>query len=1271
MSDDTTPPTDDTDVPGAAPDGPGGEPPTTADLTGIPEDPIQPIQLQDEMENSFLEYAMSVIMSRALPDVRDGLKPVHRRIIWDMEQQGFRPDRPFVKCARVSGDTMARYHPHGDSAIYDALVRMAQPFSLRHPLIDFHGNYGSPDFGPAASRYCVIGDTRVRLADGSTIPIAELVDSAPDSERDLDVDVLDRDGKSVHASKGFNSGVHPTKRITTSSGFELRGSHNHLVLCLVPVAGVPMFQWLQLDEITPGTVVCLARNAWKQVVPTSREYELGILCGGWVSEGWISDERAGFNNTDQSFFAEVLHAYDSVVGGSRYVSERETRRDRKRIHELDIQDLSALRQSPLAELIGVRSAGKFVPEAVWRGGWGVKRAFLMACFEGDGGPRVAPTGFTIHYTTYSARLARELQELLAEFGVIATHKRYEKPSGAVEHRLIISGLRNVRAFAQRIGFMATKQAKLDELVTRAPVRPHRLSQDHVPFVADFVRSELPFDTRASGRKWLTTHNFDRVERWETERLRIIDRIKDDEILRTILPIMDSGYRFEEIADVVDDEPAEVYSIRVDSDDHSFLAGGFVNHNTECRLHPLAMQLLADIDEDTVDMIPNYDGSTEQPEVLPARFPNLLVNGSQGIAVGMATNIPPHNLGEVIDATMHLLDNPDATPDDLMHFVKGPDFPTGASILGRAGFMDAYRTGRGSVKMRATAEIAERTNGRMEIIVSELPYQASCSSIAARIQELVDGGDIEGISDVNDNSSGGETNLIIQLKRDANANVVLNKLFKLTQLQSSFSINMVALVDGVPRTLNLRDALVGYVAHQIEVITRRSEFRLRKARDREHILEGRIKALDVIDEIIALIRASDDANAAKQALMAEPYEFSERQAVDILDMQLRQLTRLSRIDLETELEDVRARITELEAILADDVLLRGVIKDELAAVRAEFARDRICKIMLDDGEMSIEDLVDDKELVVVMTEAQYVKAVPAATFKTQARGGRGVSGGKLKADDIVRHVIFTTAHAHLLFFSNRGRVYRLRAMEIPERERTAKGMPIVNLLPLQPGETIQAIIDTRDFAGERFLFCATKRGTVKKTAFDAYDSSRRDGIIAINLNDGDELVRVIETSGDDDIFMVTRKGHTIRFSENDVRAMGRAAAGVRGMKLRAGDEVVSVDVARDDTAILMVTSAGYGKRTQLDKFNRQGRGGQGVIGIRLTGKKGEVVAAFMVGLDDDIVAVSSGGVTIRMGVRNISSQGRDATGVRIMNLDDGQTVASVAPILSVEADLAAD
>jgi len=815
--------------------------PATAEV--VPDEPIipvQPVALQDEMERSFLDYAMSVIMLRALPDVRDGLKPVHRRIIWDMDEQGFRPDRPFVKSARVTGDTMAKYHPHGDPAIYDALVRMAQPFSLRHPLIDFHGNYGSPDFGPAASRY-----------------------------------------------------------------------------------------------------------------------------------------------------------------------------------------------------------------------------------------------------------------------------------------------------------------------------------------------------------------------------------------------------------------------------------------TECRLHPLAMQLLADIDENTVDMEPTYDGSREQPTVLPARFPNLLVNGSQGIAVGMATNIPPHNLGEVIDACVHVLFNPKATSDELMSFVKGPDFPTGGAILGRAGIMEAYRTGRGSIKMRATASIEEGKRGGMQIVVTELPYQTSCSAIAGRIQELVDGGEIDGIADVNDGSSGGKTNLTITLKRDANANVVLNNLYKLTQLQTSFGVNMVALVEGVPRQLNLADAITGYLNHQIEVLTRRTEFRLDKAKKRMHLLEGRIKALNVIDKIIKLVRGSEDANAAKTALMAKPYEFTEVQAIDILDMQLRQLTRLSRIDLEAEIADLTSRIKELESILADDKKLRGVIRDEMLAIKEEFATPRVCPITLDSGEMSLEDLVDDTELVVVMTEAQYVKSVAASNFKTQGRGGKGVAGAKLKADDIVKHVIFTTAHAYLLFFSNRGRVYRLRAHELPERERAAKGVPIVNLLPLQAGETIEAIIDTREFAAERYLFFATRDGVVKKTAFDEYNNGRRDGLIAINLRTGDELVRVIETSGSDDIFMVSRSGMTIRFSEDEVRPMGRATAGVRGMKLRKGDRVVSVDVARDEAAILMVTESGYGKRTQLDKFRRQSRGGIGVRGIKIAEKKGFVVSSFMAGIDDEIVAVTSGGSTIRTEVRAISSQGRDATGVKVMSVEPGQSVSSVALIISAD------
>jgi DNA gyrase subunit A len=579
-------------------------------------------------------------------------------------------------------------------------------------------------------------------------------------------------------------------------------------------------------------------------------------------------------------------------------------------------------------------------------------------------------------------------------------------------------------------------------------------------------------------------------------------------------------------------------------------------------------------------------------------------------------------------------------------------------------MDAYRTGRGSIKMRARAEIVEGKTSD-EIVVTELPYQASPRAILEKIADLVNARELEGIRDIRDLSSGDDTKLVIYLKRDATANVVLNNLYKHTPLQTSFGVNMVALVDGVPRTLNLVQALTAYVAHQVEVIRRRTEYRLRKARDRAHIVEGLIKALDLIDEIIAAIRASEDKAAARAALMGAPFEFSDVQAEHILDMPLSRLTRLGRAQLEEELAKLRETIADLEAILADQGVLRGVIKSEMTAIRDEFANPRRAEITFDAGDMSAEDLIDDEDLVITMTKAGYVKSVAASNFRTQGRGGRGLQGIRPKDEDLVTRIIHTSAHAYLLFFSNRGKVYRLRAFEIPVKERNARGTAIVNLLPLEADERIQALIDTREFPSDRYLFFATRSGQVKKTTFSEYDKSRREGFIAISLREGDELVSVITTGGADDIFMVSRAGMAIRFDETEVRPMGRDAAGVRGMALRVGDEVVSIDPARDETAILIVTEAGFGKRSQLHHFNRQGRGGVGVRGIRLTAARGRVVSAFMVALDDEILVTSSSGVFVRMAVREIASQGRDATGVRVMTLDAGDVVASVAPVLAVE------
>jgi DNA gyrase subunit A len=688
--------------------------------------------------------------------------------------------------------------------------------------------------------------------------------------------------------------------------------------------------------------------------------------------------------------------------------------------------------------------------------------------------------------------------------------------------------------------------------------------------------------------------------------------------------------------------------------------------TEARLAPLAMELLGEIDENTVDFADTYDGQHQEPVVLPARFPNLLVNGGGGIAVGMATNIPPHNLREVIDATIHLIDHPDATSDDLMQFVQGPDFPTGAYILGRQGILECYRTGRGSIRMRAVAEITEDARGGQRIVVTAVPYQTSVEVIGQKIAELVNERRVEGIRDVRNESAGDTTRLVVELKRDANAQVVLNQLYKHTPMQTTFAAHVLALVDGVPRLLGLAPALNVYVGHQVEVITRRSEFRLKKARDRAHIVEGLLKALDIIDRVIELIRNSESADTARQALMGEGFDFSEVQANHILDMQLRRLAALERQRLADEFEELQGRIAELEAILADPAKLRTVIKDELRAIRDKYGDERRTEITTDPGELADLDLIEDEELVVVLSHKGYVKTVSVDQFRTQGRGGKGVRGGNLRDEDYVEHLLTTTAHSYLLFFSNRGRVYRLRAHEIPMKDRTARGVALVNLIALQPDEHIQAIIDTRTYEDGAFLFFATRNGVVKKTRMSEYDSSLRTGLIAINLHAGDELVRVIQTSGDDDIMMVSRQGMAIRFSEADVRPMGRATAGVRGMRLKNSDDgVVSCDVARDDAVMLFVSSSGHGKRTPVSAFNRQGRGGQGVRGMRVTESRGRVVSAFGVVPGDEILVFSSAGNLVRTGTDDISIQGRGATGVRVARVDEGDSVVAVARVLETD------
>ena len=804
-----------------------------------PDEGVEDIEIQEEMEQSFLDYAMSVIVARALPDARDGLKPVHRRILWGMYDTNVRPDRSHVKCATVVGEVMGHYHPHGDSAIYEALVRMGQPFSLRHPLIDPHGNFGSPNDPPAAMRY-----------------------------------------------------------------------------------------------------------------------------------------------------------------------------------------------------------------------------------------------------------------------------------------------------------------------------------------------------------------------------------------------------------------------------------------TESRLSELAMAMLEGIDEETIDFLDNFDGSSQEPKVLPSRFPNLLVNGGQGIAVGMATNIPPHNLGEVADAAIHLINNPDSTVSDLMEYIKGPDFPTGGEILGHSGIHQAYKTGRGSIKVRAKAEIIEGSKND-QIVVTEIPYQTSVESIEEKTAALVDKGEVEGIRTIRNESAKGKTRLVFELKKDAPALVILNQLYKGTPLQNSFSVNMVALDDGVPKTMTLLDALSCWVNHQIEIVRRRTEFRLERAQHELHINSGLLKAIGIIDDIISTIRESEDRATARTSLIEEPFEFSETQANHILDMQLGRLTRLGRDQIEEKVQELTEIITELEAILADEKELRKLIIEELTEIKENHENERRTQLVTDPGDFLIEDLIDDEALVFTLSAGGYVITVSSDEFRSQGRGGRGVAGAALKDEDLITTILHTSAHAYLLFFTNLGKVYRLKAHQIPTMSRTARGTAIVNLLHLSPDEKVAAVIDTRDYETKRFLVFATKQGQIKKTKFTEYDKSRTKGLIAITLKEEDQLVRVLPTTGEDHICLISSNGKVMRFHEEEVRPMGRSAAGVRGIKLTEKDQVVAACLAEEGKSLLVVTGKGFGKRTEFNNFNPKHRAGQGVIGISLSSEKGKVVASRAVGEEDEVFMIASNGIIIRMKVNTISLQVRSATGVKLMSVENESEVTAIAPVIQDE------
>ena len=683
--------------------------------------------------------------------------------------------------------------------------------------------------------------------------------------------------------------------------------------------------------------------------------------------------------------------------------------------------------------------------------------------------------------------------------------------------------------------------------------------------------------------------------------------------------------------------------------------------TEARMSPFSLEMIRDIDKDTVDFMPNFDEEEKEPVVLPSRFPNLLVNGSNGIAVGMATSIPPHNLKEVIDAAVKMIDDEDCTIDDLIDIVKGPDFPTGAQILGKKGAREAYRTGQGKVTVRAVADIEETDRGRSQIIVTEIPFQVNKARLLEKIGELVKDKRIDGISAIRDESNRNGMRIVIELKKDANPKITLNRLYKHTQLQDNYSMIMIALVDGQPRLLNLYEILNEYLKHQKDVVTRRTRFDLSKAEARAHILEGLRIALDNIDEIIKIIRSS--YNDARERLM-ERFGLSEIQAQAILDMRLARLQGLEREKIDAEYEELCKKIAYYKELLADEKMLMGVVKDELLEIKKKYGDKRRTKITASVDDMDEEDLIEEKQVAITLTHLGYLKRIPADTYKTQKRGGKGITGLTTRENDFVTDLIMTSTHDNLMFFTNTGKAHKIKAYEIPEATRTAKGTPAINFLNLMQRERITTVIPFRDFRDDKYLMAVTKKGTIKKTAISDFDTNRKTGLIAINLKDGDELVEIKQTTGSDNVIIITKQGKCICFSENDVRPMGRIAGGVRAIKLEDDDEVVSMQLVQPGEELMVVTSKGYGKRTPVEDYKVQTRGGKGLLTYDKSkfNKTGMLVGALVVDDDDEVLLINSEGTIIRIKAAEVSKLGRATQGVRIMRADDDVNIISIAKVI---------
>lgn len=1326
---------------------------------------VVPVYIEEEVKNSYLNYAMSVIVGRALPDVRDGLKPVHRRALFAMKELGLEHTKPYKKCARIVGEILGKYHPHGDVAVYDTLVRMAQDFSLRYPLVDGQGNFG-----------CFTKDTKVRLTDGRCLDFGELIKEAREGKRNYTF-TFNPETKKIEIAKIRNPRL--TRRnteiikVVLDNGQEIKCTPDHPFMLrggtykkakeLKPQDSLmPLYTGIyddNEDSNLKGYEIIyqplpqrwefvhhladqwnLENKAYEksagrirhhkdfnklnnnpdnvQRIPWNQHWKLHKEIAAWrhkndaqyiknLAEGRrhfldnpdhlreiglrlsVRNQKNWQNPVYRQKMKEAIQRAWQRPEYRKRITEAASRNLKKLWQKKEFQELlSKLKSKELKKRWQDKSYRDFIAEIT-------RKTSLRIWSDPKHQEYISKLNKERwNNAEYRQKMSKQAQELWrdpkfrgnysTDHFVKMAQKLWENPLTRELHREKASRQWRDEQFRAKIinGIIEANRKRIKE----TPDLMQRLAQKAAVSLRNKWQNPLYKERVAKSRilgflnDLMAMNQIITPELYEEKKQRGLPHLKtalkyfsnfEDMMLQARQKLNHKVRRVEFL-----NYKEDVYDLTIEPWHNFALAAGIFVHNsidgdapaamryTEARLAAISDEMLSDIDKDAVNFGPNFDASLQEPLLLPATLPNLLVNGSSGIAVGMATNMPSHNLGEVVDGITYLLDNPEAEVKDLMRYIKGPDFPTGGLICGRQGIKEAYSTGKGKLTLRAVASIERQKQGKDLIVITEIPYQVNKAALVESIANLANDKKIEGIVDIRDESDKEGLRIVIELRRDSEPQIVLNQLFKHTQLEVTFGIINLALVDGRPRILNLKQLIQYYILHRKEIIRRRTAFDLEKAKHRAHILEGLKIALKHLDQIIKTIKTSKDVKAAKEALVKN-FDLSDIQAQAILEMQLQRLTALERDKIDAEYLELIKKIELYQSILASEKKIEGIIKEEMLELRKKYGDERLTEVVAEVEEIEIEDLIAEEDVVITISHSGYIKRLPVSAYRKQKRGGKGVTGAEVKEEDFIEHLFVASTKDYLLIFTDKGRVYWLKVYEIPQASRAAKGKAIVNLLQVSADEKVSSTIPVKEFSSKEFLVMVTRFGLIKKTRLDQYSNPRKGGIISITLEKNDGLIGVELTDGKQDLLIATRLGKAIRFPESGVRDMGRQAKGVRAVSLAKKDAVIAMAQAKKDDTVLTVTELGFAKRTPLTQYRLQRRGGKGLINIKVTNKNGQAVSLKVVSDKDEIMVITQKGMFLRCPIKDIRATGRASQGVRLIKLEDKDRVASVAPVIFVE------